>query len=304
MKINESTLVAFATSNKSDVDKQGWLWKKGEMNRAFQKRWFVLKGNLLFYFEKQTDKEPIGVIILEGCVIDLAEEDQERFGFKISFQGERTRTYHLGTEFQQTLVEWMKMLACASHDYMKLMVWELEQKLVELENMEQKRRQLTTAAVAPSVGSCASTISSSRSANAISSLQPPTAVTAVGSSSCGPIHQSTSSQSLKSMPPNYVNVSKACSSAGSVSSTNNRPNPFNSGNAKTDEFGMPVFNPSDSNDLHVEEVAREVLAPDPRPNANAWSKYHTAIGKKIMADQVKWYQSHCSKHQLVDVNQN
>ena len=100
MKINESTLVAFATSRDSPVDKEGWLWKKGEVNKSFQKRWFVLKGNLLFYFEKQTDKEPIGVIILEGCIIELAEEDQERFGFKISFHGERTRVYHLGTEFQ------------------------------------------------------------------------------------------------------------------------------------------------------------------------------------------------------------
>ena len=66
----------------------------------FQKRWFVLKGNLLFYFENKTSKEPYGVIILEGCMIDLAEEDQERFGFKISWKGDRTRVYHFGTEFQ------------------------------------------------------------------------------------------------------------------------------------------------------------------------------------------------------------
>ena len=69
----------------------------------FQKRWFVLKGNLLFYFENKTSKEPYGVIILEGCMIDLAEEDQERFGFKISWKGDRTRVYHFGTEFQVSL---------------------------------------------------------------------------------------------------------------------------------------------------------------------------------------------------------
>jgi hypothetical protein len=38
-------------------------------NRTFLKRWFVLKGNLLFYFEKRGDKVPIGVIIIEGCTI-------------------------------------------------------------------------------------------------------------------------------------------------------------------------------------------------------------------------------------------
>ena len=41
---------------------------------------------------------------------------------------------------QQTLVEWMKLLARASHDYMKLQVYELEQKLIELESIETKRK--------------------------------------------------------------------------------------------------------------------------------------------------------------------
>jgi hypothetical protein len=42
-----------ATSADTPPDKEGWLWKRGEVNKAFQKRYFVLKGNLLFYFEKQ-----------------------------------------------------------------------------------------------------------------------------------------------------------------------------------------------------------------------------------------------------------
>ena len=44
------------------------------------------------------------------------------------------------TLLQQTLVEWMKLLARASHDYMKLQVYELEQKLIELESIETKRK--------------------------------------------------------------------------------------------------------------------------------------------------------------------
>ena len=77
MKINEATLISYATSNLVPADKEGWLWKRGEVNKAFQKRYFVLKGNLLFYFEKQTDREPVGVIILEGCTIELAEEEMD-----------------------------------------------------------------------------------------------------------------------------------------------------------------------------------------------------------------------------------
>ena len=68
MKINESTLITYATSLTCPTDREGWLWKRGEVNKNFQKRYFVLKGNLLFYFEKRSEKEPIGVIILEGYV--------------------------------------------------------------------------------------------------------------------------------------------------------------------------------------------------------------------------------------------
>lgn len=67
MKINERNLNLFATNG--PFDKEGYLNKRGELNKAFQKRYFVLKGNLLFYFEKKGDKEPLGLIILEGCTI-------------------------------------------------------------------------------------------------------------------------------------------------------------------------------------------------------------------------------------------
>jgi hypothetical protein len=68
MKINEKNLAAFASSA-TPVDREGWLVKRAEVNKGYQKRWFVLKGNLLFYFEKRGDKDPVGVIVLEGCTI-------------------------------------------------------------------------------------------------------------------------------------------------------------------------------------------------------------------------------------------
>ena len=107
MKINESTLITYATSSTCPTDKEDWLWKRGEVNKNFQKRYFVLKGNLLFYFEKKFDREPLGVIILEGCTIELAEEEQEMCAFKIVFHGEGRRTYYLGTDSQ---VNWISVL--------------------------------------------------------------------------------------------------------------------------------------------------------------------------------------------------
>ena len=70
--------------------------------RNFQRRWFVLRGNLLFYFEKKSERsEPSGMVVLEGCTVELAEEEQEKpFAFKIAFHGEGKRTYIAATESQ------------------------------------------------------------------------------------------------------------------------------------------------------------------------------------------------------------
>lgn len=128
MKINEKNLSAFASSA-TPVDRDGWLEMRGEVGKSYQKRWCTLKGNLLFYFDKKGDKEPVGVIILEGCTIELTEE--EAYSFKIVFQCEGGRTYFLCTNSQASMEAWMKALACASYDYMKLMVAELQRQLDE-----------------------------------------------------------------------------------------------------------------------------------------------------------------------------
>lgn len=135
MRINEKNLISFATS-KTPIDREGFLGKKGEVNKNFQKRWFVLKGNLFFYFERKGDKEPIGVIILEGCTIELAE-NEEYFAFKIVFHGNGNRIYILCAENQEDMEGWMKVLSCASYDYMKLMVSELQRQLDEINETEQ-----------------------------------------------------------------------------------------------------------------------------------------------------------------------
>ncbi|KAK6625259.1 hypothetical protein RUM43_005553 [Polyplax serrata] len=133
MKINDKNLAAFATSS-TPVDREGWLQKRGEINKGFQKRWFVLKGNLLFYFEKPADKEPLGVIVLEGCTMELAE-DEEHYIFKIVFHGAGNRSYILGAYSQESMEQWMKALTFASYDYMKLMVSDLQRQLDEMEEM-------------------------------------------------------------------------------------------------------------------------------------------------------------------------
>ena len=130
MKLNDKSLSKFAASG-APADKEGYLLKRGDFNKGYQRRWFVLKGNLLFYYEKRHDKEPIGVIILEGCTIELSE-DTDGFVFQIKFSGSGCRTYIIAADSQEDMEEWMKVLSRASYDYMKLMVSELHRQLQDL----------------------------------------------------------------------------------------------------------------------------------------------------------------------------
>lgn len=275
MKINENTLAAFATSRDTPVQKEGWLWKKGELNPKFQKRWFVLKGNLLFYFESKTSKEPVGVIVLEGCVIELAEEDQERFGFKISFQGERTRVYHLGTEFQNTLIEWMRLLAVASHEYMKMMVYELEQKLLELDTVEKKRSLIVNPAT-QNVPSNTNDVHSGVSVKKASTLP--------------------SSHSAE--PIGGGNRLTAAAETGGNSNSLQRLDNFNTSGGGDIGTRCNPFNQEDSS-------IYSTVSPNPLREAimdpTQWSKFHAQMGVRIVADQKKWLQEHTSKNPLVNL---
>lgn len=130
MKVNDKHLCAFANGT-APVDKEGYLFKRGEVNKSFQKRWFILKGNLLFYYDKRSDKEPLGAVILEGCTVELSESN-DTFAFELVFEGSGSRTYVLSAETQEEMEEWMKAIACAGYDYMKLMVAELQRQLDDL----------------------------------------------------------------------------------------------------------------------------------------------------------------------------
>ncbi|XP_053958943.1 sesquipedalian-1 [Anastrepha ludens] len=142
MKINEKNLCVFATTPPFDCE--GFLNKRGEVNKAFQRRYFVLKGNLLFYFEKKGDKEPLGLIIVEGCTIELSEES-DQYCFEIAFNG--NRTYVLSADSQECMEAWMKALTCAGYEYKKLVVAELQRQLEEIECSRNKATNVTNISV-------------------------------------------------------------------------------------------------------------------------------------------------------------
>ncbi|XP_069897423.1 sesquipedalian-1-like [Dipodomys merriami] len=132
MKLDERSLARYATCD-APVDRAGFLHKRGGRHAAFQRRWFVLRGNMLFYFEAAAEAapapEPLGVIVLEGCTVELAEAAHFAFAFAVRFAGARARSYVLAADSQGALEGWVKALSRASFAYLRLVVRELEQQL-------------------------------------------------------------------------------------------------------------------------------------------------------------------------------
>ncbi|VDP86923.1 unnamed protein product [Echinostoma caproni] len=71
--INPKTIVQFLGGQKED--RAGYLWKrKSENKSSFKRRYFIAYGNVLAYYEKRIDKEPLGVLFLENHVIEMIDD--------------------------------------------------------------------------------------------------------------------------------------------------------------------------------------------------------------------------------------
>lgn len=95
-----------------------------ERNTSYQRRWFVLKGNLLFYQDRPADRHLLGVIVLEGCIV-RPNPTEGQFCFSLAFTGPGLRTYWLAAENCLSQESWVHALYLASHTCLSLLVKEL-----------------------------------------------------------------------------------------------------------------------------------------------------------------------------------
>ncbi|KAL5257166.1 hypothetical protein ACHWQZ_G012187 [Mnemiopsis leidyi] len=130
MKLNVKNILNFL-SNDTHIDKRGYLLKKGEVNKGWQRRWFLLKGNMLFYYHNPHDTEPIGLIVLEGCSINSCSTDGTTFS--ITFQCEGSRTYHLCADDEETCSAWVNSLQRSSYSYLRAQVDRMHEQVLALE---------------------------------------------------------------------------------------------------------------------------------------------------------------------------
>lgn len=135
MKLNERSVIHYALSD-SPADHTGFLRTWGTPgasstpNSTGRRCWFVLKGNLLFSFESRESRTPLGLVVLEGCTVELAEAPvPEEFAFAIHFSAPGVRPHVLAADGPAAQEAWVKVLSRASFSYMRLVVRELENQL-------------------------------------------------------------------------------------------------------------------------------------------------------------------------------
>lgn len=96
-----------------------------ERTSSYHRRWFVLKGNLLFYQERPADRHLLGVIVLEGCAVQL-NPLEGRCCFSLVFTGgPGLRTYRLAADDCPSQESWVQALHVAGHACLSLLVKEL-----------------------------------------------------------------------------------------------------------------------------------------------------------------------------------
>jgi len=87
-------------------DKDGWLTKQGGSFKSWKRRWFILKGDTLFYFKTQRDIEQKGHIKLDpNTTLEDEPNQKKKFFFAVATPSRRYLIYSDTEEQKQQWVE-------------------------------------------------------------------------------------------------------------------------------------------------------------------------------------------------------
>jgi hypothetical protein len=93
----------------------GWIYKKGRVNTAFQRRWLVLKGGMLSYYLARplTDSEkPQGSFLVEQCNLEEEYGNHVDVGFQFSLKV-TTRQYVFAAPTLNERTRWLMAIKSA-----------------------------------------------------------------------------------------------------------------------------------------------------------------------------------------------
>eukprot|EP00045_Choanoeca_perplexa_P004846 m.41002 g.41002 ORF g.41002 m.41002 type:complete len:297 (-) comp12797_c0_seq1:111-1001(-) len=163
MRLNSREVQHYARYS-GPADKQGHLLKRGAFNTQFKRRWFALKGNLLFYYRTEDDNEPQGVIILADCRPETCDVSPDPnlsvFKIKFDFGASGAREYELAAESEVEMLSWMKAITDANYDMLRIAVEDVKQRVIDARAKAEARKSASSRRVtystrhdAPSNGS-------------------------------------------------------------------------------------------------------------------------------------------------------
>ncbi|KAJ8663700.1 hypothetical protein O0I10_000949 [Lichtheimia ornata] len=104
---------ALAGDEHSKPEIEGWLYKRSDKYRTWNKRWFILKGSTLFYLKSPKDLAMKGLLNLVGYRISV---DETLYPGKYCFKAQRDgeRSFYFYTESESSMREWLHALIKAT----------------------------------------------------------------------------------------------------------------------------------------------------------------------------------------------
>lgn len=93
------------------LSRPGWLYKRGNLNSSWKRRWFVLRYQTLKYYKKSGDTKAKGFISLSAALLTPGTSDKMKrlHGFEISSL-KYTRVFIIHAESAQEMAEWIDCL--------------------------------------------------------------------------------------------------------------------------------------------------------------------------------------------------
>ncbi|KAI9256935.1 hypothetical protein BY458DRAFT_588894 [Sporodiniella umbellata] len=111
--VRRSEDVPIAHEMPNTPDMEGWLFKQGDRYKNWNKRWFVLKGNNLFYFKSPKAVLMKGIINLKGYRVEVDSSIQAgKYCFKTSH--EKERNFYFFTDQERYMKDWVKAMMKAT----------------------------------------------------------------------------------------------------------------------------------------------------------------------------------------------
>uniref|UniRef100_A0A8C9A606 Rho GTPase-activating protein 24 n=1 Tax=Prolemur simus TaxID=1328070 RepID=A0A8C9A606_PROSS len=115
----DSTESPHQSQGRQNAVRCGWLRKQGGFVKTWHTRWFVLKGDQLYYFKDEDETKPLGTIFLPGNKVvehPCNEENPGKFLFEVVPGGDRDRmtanheSYLLMASTQNDMEDWVKSI--------------------------------------------------------------------------------------------------------------------------------------------------------------------------------------------------